>query len=63
KALNSRLIKVSGRLISSNQTTFMKGRHILESVVAAHEIIHEVEKKEEGIILKIDYEKAYDKVN
>ena len=29
-----------------------------------HEIIHETKKKKEmGIILKLDFEKAYDKVN
>ena len=64
KALNNRLIKVINRLIYPNQTTFIKGRFILESVVSAHEIIHEIaRKKEPGIILKLDYEKAYDKVN
>ena len=64
KALNNRLIKICDRLISSNQTAFIKGRYILEIVVAAHEIIHEVVKrKEAGLILKLDYEKAYDKVN
>ena len=32
-------------------------------MVAAHEIIHEVSrKKEKGIVLKLDYEKAYDRV-
>jgi hypothetical protein len=32
--------------------------------VAAHEIIREVARKEEaGIILKVDYEKAYNRVN
>jgi hypothetical protein len=32
--------------------------------VVAHEIIHEIaRKKESGIILKLDYEKAYDRVN
>lgn len=60
KMLNNRLIKVASKLIASNQTTFVKGRYILESVVAAHKIIHEVHrKKESGIILKLDYEKAY----
>jgi len=64
KALNNRLIKIIGRLLSPNQTAFIKGRYILESVVAAHEIIHEIaRKKESGIILKLDYEKAYDRVN
>ena len=63
KALNNRLIRVADRLIASNQTTFIKGRFILDSVVAAHEIIHEVSrKKEKGIVLKLDYEKAYDRV-
>ena len=37
---------------------FRKGRYILQSVVAAHEIIHKVaRKKKAGIILKLDYEK------
>ena len=64
KALNNRLIKIIDRLLSPNQTAFIKGRYILESVVAAHEIIHEIaRKKQSGIILKLDYEKAYDRVN
>jgi hypothetical protein len=51
-------------LIASNQTAFIKGRYILESVVAAHELIHEVARKQEcGVILKIDYKKSYDRVN
>jgi hypothetical protein len=33
-------------------------------VVTAHEVIHEIHsKKEQGLVFKIDYEKAYDKVN
>ena len=64
KALNNRLIKLADRLICPNQTTFIKGRFILESVVAAHEIIHDIHRnKESGIILKLDYEKAYDRVS
>ena len=51
KALNNRLIKVCDRLIAPNQTDFIEGRFILESVGAAHEIIHEVlRNKENGII-------------
>jgi hypothetical protein len=64
KLLNNRLIGVVDRLIASNQTAFIKGRYILESVVAEHEIIHEVYKrKDAGVILKLDYEKAYDRVS
>jgi len=57
-------VRVAHRLVASNQTTFIKGRFILESVVAAHEIIHEIHKrKQEGVVLKLDYEKAYDRVS
>lgn len=64
KLLNNRLVVVAHRQIASNRTAFIKGRYILESVVAAHEIIHEVNKnKEAGVILKLDYEKAYDRVS
>jgi hypothetical protein len=55
---------VSEDLISQNQTTFIKGIYIFESVVAAHEIIHDVaHSSQSGFIFKLDYEKAYDKVN
>jgi hypothetical protein len=55
---------VSGALIFPNQTTFIKGRYIQESVVCAHEIIHDVAHSEQsGFIFKLDYEKAYDRVN
>jgi len=64
KLLNNRLVVVADRLIAPNQTAFIKGRYILESVVAAHEIIHEVNRsKEAGVILKLDYENAYDRVS
>jgi hypothetical protein len=36
----------------------------LESVVCAHEIIHDVvHKNQAGFIFKLDYEKAYDRVD
>jgi hypothetical protein len=36
KALNTRLEAISNRLLAPNQTAFVKGRYILESVVTAH---------------------------
>jgi hypothetical protein len=64
KALHNRLEMICNRLLAHNQTAFVKGRFILESVVLAHEIIHRAAKrKEKGLILKLDYEKAYDRVN
>jgi hypothetical protein len=38
--------------------------YILESVVSAHEVIHDaVHKGQSGFIFKLDYEKAYDRVD
>jgi hypothetical protein len=51
------------RFNRSTQTAFMPGRHILESVLVLHETTHELHRKEmDGVLLKIDFEKAYDKV-
>jgi hypothetical protein len=36
----------------------------MEGVVMLHETIHEIHRKKmNGVILKLDFEKAYDKVN
>jgi hypothetical protein len=54
---------ICDRLLSHNQTTFVKGIFILESVIFAHEIIHEATSRgEKGLVIKLDYEKAYDRV-
>jgi hypothetical protein len=42
----------------------MKGRCLHEGVLALHEIVHELRiKKLKGVLLKLDFEKAYDRVN
>jgi hypothetical protein len=41
----------------------MSGRHILEGVVVLHETIHELHRKKlDGVLFKINFKKAYDKV-
>ena len=41
----------------------MQGRYILDGVVTLHETVHEMHRKNlSGVIFKIDFEKAYDKV-
>ena len=63
KVLTNRFSPLAQTLIGSNQTRFVKGRNILEGVVVLHEIIHELKStKKRGLILKIDFEKAYDNV-
>ena len=62
--MTNRLGVVCEKLISPHQSAFLKGRYILESVVSAHEIIHEVaHNSQPGFIFKLDYDKAYDMVN
>jgi hypothetical protein len=59
KMLTNRIGLVADRLIASNQTTFINGRYILESVVTVHEVLHEVHRsKQNGFVMKLDYEKC-----
>ena len=55
---------IAHRVIQPTQSAFIPGRNIFEGVVILHETIHEIHKKKlDGVLLKIDFEKAYDKVN
>jgi hypothetical protein len=55
---------VAHRVISQTQTAFIKGRFIQDGPLALHEIIHELHsKKLPAVLLKLDFEKAYDRVN
>ena len=63
KVGTNRLNKVAQTMVSPTQTAFMPGRNIMEGVVILHDTIHELHtKKRDGVILKIDFEKTYDKV-
>ena len=64
KAFATRLDPIANIIISQNQTTFIKGRFILDGALALLETAHEISsKKLGGILLKLDFEKAYDRVN
>jgi hypothetical protein len=63
KVATNRINQVAEHIISPSQMTFMRRQNILEGVVILHESIHELhQKKQNGVILKIDFEKTYDKV-
>jgi hypothetical protein len=64
KVLANRLSLVAPKIIRPSQTAFTSGRSILEGVVMLHETLHELKRnKMNGVVLKLDFEKAYDKVN
>jgi hypothetical protein len=64
KVLSNRIGLVADRIVRPSQTAFMRGRNILEGVIILHESIHELQRKKlDEIILMLDFEKAYDKVN
>lgn len=61
KALTNTLVPVAKKVIDPNQTGFIQGKNILEGVVILHETLHELKRsKRKGLILKIDFERAYD---
>lgn len=63
KVATIRLNSVAEHVIRPSQTAFMQRRNILDAVVILHETVHELHRKKlNGVVLKIDFEKAYDKV-
>jgi hypothetical protein len=62
--MTNRMALVAQKIIRPSQTTFMSGRNIMDGAIVLHETIHEMHRKKlDGVILKLDFEKAYDKVN
>jgi hypothetical protein len=63
KVLTGRIGSIEDKIIGPSQRTFMLGCNILEGVILLHETIHELHRKKmDGTILKLHFEKAYDKV-
>lgn len=62
--LANRLKKVLPRVIDANQSTFLGGRGMLDSILAANETVNYLKKeKVSGILVKVDFKKAYDSVD
>jgi hypothetical protein len=54
---------VADQVVRPTKSAFMQGRYILDGVVTLHETIRELRRKKlNGIVLKIGFEKAHDKV-
>lgn len=57
-------LQVLPKIISESQSAFIGGRSILDGVLMANEIVDGwKKKKKQSIVLKCDFEKAYDSIN
>ncbi|XP_028090713.1 uncharacterized protein LOC114290913 [Camellia sinensis] len=64
KVLANRIKTVLPRIISVAQSAFIGGRNILDWVLIANEIVDGWKKnRKSGIVLKLDFERAYDSIN
>lgn len=64
KSLMLRMENVMCRIISKSQSGFLKNRNVMDGILALHEILHDTKvRKKKGLVLKLDFEKAYDKQN
>ena len=63
KAATNRITKFTQKMVRPAQTAFLPGRNIMEGDIVLHETIHELHRKKfNGVLFKIDFEKAYDNV-
>lgn len=64
KALMLRMEQILERIINKSQNAFLKDRNIMDGILCLHEILHNTKaRKKDGLILKLDFEKAYDKIS
>jgi hypothetical protein len=63
KVIAMRLKKVLPTIIPKNQGGFIKGRQILDNLVLVQEAIHSsTQRKEKGMVIKLDLANAFDRV-
>jgi len=63
KVLAERIKNVLPHVIDESQSTFLKGRGILDNILMANEVVEDLRRGgRSGLCLKMDFEKAYDSV-
>ncbi|XP_058773250.1 uncharacterized protein LOC131647368 [Vicia villosa] len=64
KLLANRLKRVIGKLVSNNQSAFIGGKNIADGVLVVNEVLDLAKRdKRSCVVLKVDFEKAYDRVS
>jgi len=64
KIMANRLKKILPSIIDVNQSAFLSGRGLLDNILVANETVDYLKKeKKSGVIVKVDFEKAYDSVD
>lgn len=66
KVLISQMKPILGKLIHPLQASFFPGRQAADNIIIAQELVDNVKKskaKNGGLMLKLDLEKVYDKVD
>ena len=64
KLLANRLKPLLGTLISPLQGGFLKRRHLIDNVIQVQEALHSsFQRKEKGMLIKLDMKNAFDRVN
>eukprot|EP00253_Pinus_taeda_P008795 PITA_08795 len=63
KIISTRLKNILSDIIPENQGGFIKGRKILDNIVLVQEAVHSsCQRKEKGMVIKLDLENAFDRV-
>ncbi|CAL1360466.1 unnamed protein product [Linum trigynum] len=66
KIMAERLASMLPQIISEGQNGFIRDRHIIDNILIGHELMHFLKIKKQGkkgyMALKVDMEKAYDRV-
>lgn len=63
KVLANRMIVLNNKLFDDYQNRFIKGRHAAKSILLVHEVHHSIKlDSNKCMILKLDFEKAFDTV-
>lgn len=66
KVIVNRVKRVMGDLVGECQASFIPGQQVTDNIVIAQEVLHSMRKivsKKGGMIVKIDLERAYDRID